>query len=213
MKYDIDNELEKFFKIDSNPPKELWDAKDPWIQTYSGIRFTPTNPRYECILIQDIAHALSMQCRFIGHCKEFYSVAQHSVAVSYICNEEDALWGLLHDASEAYLVDIPKPLKDSGQFDAYLNFESKMMTAVCNRFGLKRKEPASIMRADKLMLATESREFMGKRCDWIYSDNPLPLHIKSMLPQDAKKAFLLRFIQLMGYHESVYDLLENRNWI
>jgi len=65
--------------------------EEAWIQTYSGRRFNPTRPHIDAIVIQDIAHSLSMQCRFSGHCKKFYSVAQHSVLVSYLCNQEDAL--------------------------------------------------------------------------------------------------------------------------
>src|SRR5579885_2784587 len=82
-----------------------------WIQTYCGVAFYPLDPRPEEILIEDIAHALSMLCRFTGHVKRFYSVAQHCVYVSHRCDPKDALWGLLHDAAEAYLNDISRPVK------------------------------------------------------------------------------------------------------
>src|ERR1017187_10636100 len=77
------------------------------ITTFSGIHFWPLLPNPADIRIEDIAHALSNQCRFAGHAREFYSVAEHSVRVSQLCPPEDALWGLLHDASEAYLTDVP----------------------------------------------------------------------------------------------------------
>src|ERR1019366_6268112 len=80
------------------------------IRTYTGILFDFEEPEASPIRIEDIAHALSLLCRFAGHCKEFYSVAEHSVRVSYACPEEHALWGLMHDASEAYCVDVPRPL-------------------------------------------------------------------------------------------------------
>src|ERR1039457_118422 len=87
------------------------DSFDGFIGTFSGLRFWPLDPNPEKILIDDIAHALAHQCRFGGHASRFYSVAEHSVHVSRLCPPEDALWGLLHDASEAYLVDLPRPLK------------------------------------------------------------------------------------------------------
>lgn len=176
-----------------------FNPEDAWIQTYSGRRFNPTNPYVDAIVIQDIAHALSMQCRFSGHCKKFYSVAQHSVLVSYICDSADAMWGLLHDATEAYLVDVPRPLKRSGKFDAYLEFEAKMQVAICKRFGLPEKEPPSVKRADTIMLATEARDLMGPlHSDWVQPTEPLPFKIEALPQQQAKDLFMKRFFQLFG---------------
>src|SRR5690242_11754504 len=84
-----------------------------WMQTYTGRRFWPLDPRVDDIDIGDIAHHLSLVCRFAGACREFYSVAQHCVGVSYVCDPKDALWGLLHDAAEAYVGDMVRPLKRS----------------------------------------------------------------------------------------------------
>lgn len=176
-----------------------FSEQDAWIQTYSGRRFCPTNPNPDAIVIQDIAHALSMQCRFSGHTSEFYSVAQHSVGVSYLCDEQDALWGLLHDASEAYLVDIPNPLKRSGQFDPYLKFEKQMMYAVCERFGLSEKEPLSVRRADKMMLQIEANKLMFPlREDWMHSKVDSMFKIDPISSKEAKKLFLIRFFELIG---------------
>lgn len=177
---------------------EEFFPEEAWIQTFSGKRFTPINPNFESIVIQDIAHSLSMQCRFSGHVKKFYSVAQHCVLVSYLCNMEDSLWGLLHDATEAYLVDIPRPLKRSGKFDAYLDFEKRMQTAICARFGLEDKEPPSVKKADMLMLATEARDLKSPlRADWVWPVKPLPLKIEPLLPEDAESLFLNRFYDLI----------------
>ena len=79
------------------------ERRGDWIQTYLGIQFWPLDPRPEEVMLFDIAHSLSNMCRFTGHCREFYSVAQHSVIVSQNVPREDAAWGLLHDASEAYM--------------------------------------------------------------------------------------------------------------
>jgi 5'-deoxynucleotidase YfbR-like HD superfamily hydrolase len=117
--------------------------------------------------------------------------------VSYICNFEDALWGLLHDASEAYLVDVPRPLKRSGKFDAYLEFEANMQKAICKRFGLPEVEPPSVKKADKILLATEARDLMGPlRSDWTQPCEPLPFKIDPLPPQEAKNLFMKRFFEL-----------------
>lgn len=170
---------------------------EAWIQTYSGRRFNPTNPVTGAIVIQDIAHALSMQCRFSGHVKKFYSVAQHSVNVSYICDQADALWGLMHDASEAYLVDIPSPLKRSGKFESYKELEAHMQKAICERFDLPIVEPPSVKRADTILLATEARDLMSPlHPDWIQPCEPLPFKIEPLSQQDAKNLFMKRFFEL-----------------
>ena len=82
-----------------------------WIQTSSGGKFYYDSDDTDCINIEDIAHALSNPCRFGGHSGRFYSVAQHSVVVAYLVEKELMLTALLHDASEAYVVDVPRPLK------------------------------------------------------------------------------------------------------
>jgi len=174
-------------------------ADEPWIQTYTGKRFTPTNPIVDDIVIEDIAHPLSMQCRFSGHVKKFYSVAQHSVLVSYVCDNQDALWGLLHDASEAYLVDIPRPIKKSGKFDNYLEFENIMQRAICKKFGLQPDMPESVRMADDMLLATEARDLMSPmHKDWINLTDPLPFTITPLSHDDAKLLFLKRFEELTG---------------
>src|SRR6266496_3875421 len=96
----------------------------------SGKWFNVFNPKPEDVDIRDIAHALSNQCRFTGHTKEFYSVAQHSVLVSTFCAPEDAAWGLLHDASEAYLSDIASPVKKHPDFGPFYLEAEKRITDV-----------------------------------------------------------------------------------
>src|SRR3990167_7144636 len=107
-----------------------------WIQTYTGKRFNLLDPDIDSIDIEDIAHALSMQCRYTGHTLVFYSVAEHSVHVSRITDSSDSLWGLLHDASEAYLGDVASPLKHSGLMQGYIALEERVQAAICQKFGL-----------------------------------------------------------------------------
>jgi uncharacterized protein len=169
-----------------------------WIQTHSGICFWPLDPRPEEIDIGDIAHALSLQCRFGGHCDLFYSVAQHSVYVSREVPEEYALWGLLHDAAEAYLVDLPRPLKrfcEMGRL--YIEIEDRLMLAVCERFELPPVQPKAVKVADTVMLMTEKRDLMsaiGK--PWEDVAEPVTWRIEPWTPQEAERAFLERFDML-----------------
>jgi len=174
----------------------LFDENETWIQTYTGRRFTPTKPMAGAIVLEDIAHPLSMQCRFSGHVSKFYSVAQHSVLVSYICDEKDALWGLLHDASEAYIVDIPRPIKRV--LKEYVDLERVMQESVCERFGLPKGMPESVKKADDLLLMTEARDLMPPLQDgWGYNDiQPLPFKIEAVSQEDAKDRFIMRFCEL-----------------
>ncbi|MGD0775965.1 MAG: phosphohydrolase [Candidatus Solibacter sp.] len=126
-----------------------------------ALRFWPLDPNPEKILVEDIAHALAHQCRFGGHASTFYSVAEHSVHVSKLCPAEDALWGLLHDASEAYLVDLARPLKLLPEFAAYREAERRLQCAVAVRFGLLPDQPASVTEADDTMLWIEAHSLLG----------------------------------------------------
>jgi len=89
--------------------------RGPWQQTHSGRMFFPGDPRPEEIHLVDVAHGLSHICRFAGQCRCFYAVGEHCVRVSLLLERwgfvELALTGLLHDGSEAFLVDMPKPVK------------------------------------------------------------------------------------------------------
>ena len=172
---------------------------EPWIQTNSGRRFNPINPNPKAIVIQDIAHSLSNICRFTGHCSEFYSVAQHCVLVSYICDKANALHGLLHDASEYAISDVSSPLKRTPEFLAYRKIEDKLQAAICQRFYLDEKEPADVKEADMVLLATEARDLLpSQRPDWQLNVKPLPFKIVPLPPKEAKKLFLERFTELIS---------------
>lgn len=175
-----------------------------WIQTFTGRRFHPLTPRAEDVCIEDIAHALANQCRFSGHVRHFYSVAQHSVLVSDNCPPEDRLWGLLHDAAEAYLVDLPRPVKQglrANHIMLFDNLESSIMSCVCARFQLPHTQPESVDKADVLLLATEARDLMAPLAEgWTHTPENgyavLSKKIKPMNPVDAEHYFLKRFRDL-----------------
>lgn len=134
------------------------------ILTYSGKLFDVLNPDPELIDLQDIAAALSKLCRFGGHCRHFYSVAEHSILASDLirqCNPGDkmlAKWALLHDASEAYMVDIPRPVKR--QLQEYVRLEDAIQQKIAERFSLPWPMPDEVHQADTDMLALELRAYM-----------------------------------------------------
>src|SRR5258708_302056 len=96
------------------------DRRGNWMQTYTGRAYWPADPRAEDVCIEDIAHALSLLCRYTGHCKRFYSVAEHSILISQVVPPEYAFFGLMHDAQEAYINDLARPIKPSVIIDVRL---------------------------------------------------------------------------------------------
>jgi hypothetical protein len=182
-----------------NDKKVAATRSGDWIQTYTGKRFWPFDPRPEEIHILDIAHALSNLCRFGGHCEPFYSVGEHSVRGSYLVPDELALWMLLHDSAEAYLLDVPRPIK---QFPPFLRVygpaERAVMFQVARRFALVplAPEPALVKWADGVMLRTEHRDLMKiMPYDWerIAAIEPLADRIIPVPATTAKEMFLARF--------------------
>lgn len=173
-----------------------------WMQTYTGRQFWPLDPRPEEVAIEDIARALSMQCRFAGHCAKFYSVADHSVRVSMHAGDLDdptfALAGLLHDAAEAYVVDVPRPLKRF--LPGYKEIEREVARAIEKRFGLPVDifEDGAIKHWDEVLLATEARDVMGGQSagKWTLRAPPLTERVEPLDSAAAEAAFLDRFAVL-----------------
>lgn len=130
-----------------------------WCQTFTGRVVYPLDIKPETICLRDIAHALALQCRFAGHCLWHFSVAQHSILVSKHLPDELAAWGLMHDAAEAYLVDLPRPVK--GQMPEYRAMEDAVGASVAQRFGLEWPMPPRVKLADLEALATERRDLMA----------------------------------------------------
>lgn len=166
-----------------------------WMQTATGRQFWPLDPRPDEIDIVDIAHALSMMCRYGGHCIRFYSVAEHCVLMARAVSPENALWALLHDASEAYVVDVPRPLKAS--LPNYKNLEGYVMNAVCVRFGISHLMPAEVKSADNRILLDESAQNMGATpAPWGIDGEPLGVVLQFWSPEQAKAEFLKEFAAL-----------------
>jgi 5'-deoxynucleotidase YfbR-like HD superfamily hydrolase len=161
-----------------------------WITTYTGEKFHYLNPSRFEIHIEDIAHALSLTCRFGGHCKMFYSVAEHSVRVSGLVQNKYKLKALLHDAHEAYLHDVPRPIKHD--MTQYKKFADVIQLAISNKFYCPIDGDKEIKHADDVLLSTE-KEFMIKNIeDWA----ELPEPLKSFRPmnwKNAERQFLKKF--------------------
>ncbi len=123
---------------------ETTSRNGAWIRTVSGRKFWPNDPRPEDVNIHDIAHALSNQCRWSGHSDQFYSVAQHSalvfdvIARRYPVFVEMQAAALLHDAAEAYVIDVPHPVKRQPEMEWYRHMERRVTDAVSERFGIPR---------------------------------------------------------------------------
>ena len=174
-----------------------------FMHTFSGKMFKYLNPDPEDICIEDIAHGLSQLNRFVGQTVKPYSVAQHSVLVSQTCPKEFALYGLLHDASEAYVNDLCRVLKQSPGMGIYKWYENLAMSAVCKKFGLPEKEPAEVKTADLVLLLTEKRDLFKNVCLWAVNKydgtshlEPLKKKIRPWTAEEAEEKFLERFAQL-----------------
>ena len=167
-----------------------------WMQTFTGQMFWPIDPRPEEICIEDIAHALSLLCRFGGHCKEFYSVAEHSIIVSNHVGRDPQtqLWGLLHDASEAYLQDIVQPLKCS--LPRYKEIETRLMEVVTDRFDLFWPQPERVSQMDLALLLKEKELLAPEPAPWNVPGSPMVCRINNFSPKMAEAFFLDRFEHL-----------------
>ena len=159
------------------------------MQTKSGVQFWPLDPRPEDVRLEDIAWSLSHQCRYAGHCAFFYSVAQHSVMVADMVPHELKRTALLHDATEAYLVDLPRPVKR--MMADYRAAEQVVWEAVARRFGLPLELPAEVKDADEDALATEAPILMPNAPKaWALRGTPRPFLVLPTSPEGAYGAFM-----------------------
>lgn len=171
--------------------------KGPTIMLASGRYFDLEDPEACDFGIEDIAHALAHICRYTGHCRTFYSVAQHSVLVSRAVPAEHAFAGLMHDAAEAFIGDVSKPLKVL--LSEYKRIEDRIEAAVFGRFGLPAELPPCVKEADRVLLRTEQRDLMGAEGhEWSFTEGATPLldRIEPLPPSEAKWLFLTRYAAL-----------------
>lgn len=180
----------------------------PDILSCGGRYVDLVNPESNVFAVEDIAHALANICRFTGHTRIFYSVAQHSVLVSQIVPPEDALAALFHDAAEAFLGDVSKPLKNL--LPDYRALEARFERELFGQLGLPWPMPDSVKRADRILLATEKRDLMPPHADPCGSDEwallhgvePLAKRIVPAPPFAAHAIFMGRFDELTAEAQS-----------
>lgn len=185
----------------------LYHDNEYWIETHTGKRVTPLHLTTENVDIRDIAHALSLVCRFNGHCIHHYSVAQHSI---HVCNllldysyNDDAeemrltrLIGLLHDAGEAYMTDVTRPVKQA--IKDIKEIEQRILGVIVQKFVPAGGQWDYVHQADVMMLKTEAYHLMPSRGrGWFFPHNmpmadPPPL----MWPTEVEELFLERFHEL-----------------
>jgi hypothetical protein len=171
------------------------NPRGDWIQTAHGRQFWPIDPRPNEVHLDDIAHALSMLCRFGGHCLRFYSVAEHSVLMARAAPPEYRRWALLHDASEAYLVDVPRPIKPF--LLGYDESEERIMRAVAVRFNLHLGLPDVVKYLDRAILMDEQLQNMAPApVPWSTDTAPLGVTLQFWTPEQARDEFLSTFNEL-----------------
>lgn len=190
--------------LPTNTESGYGENPDHWIETHTGGRFYYDHPEMSDINIEDIAHALANTCRYSGHCKYFYSVAEHSVAVSSLTG--DSLDGLLHDASEAYCADIPHDLKAC--LPEYKVIENRVQAEIARRYGLRYPWRDAIHSADVAQLSTEAYFVLpSKGMDWAWDvytrgagRESLPPGVvpQFLSPHKAKESFLSKYRAITG---------------
>ncbi len=182
---------------------ETGHERGAWMSTSRGGRFYPLDPKPEEVYIEDIAHALSMQARFNGHLREFYSVAQHSYLCSVHVDSSDArvaLTALLHDAPEAYIGDMIRPVKVYDTWFKYI--DQRIWEVIAERFNIPRVMPAEVHEIDGAMCAAEKRDMHNSTELW--ANMPSCDHLPGIVPLSpamAKAQFLARYEELVSQLE------------
>jgi 5'-deoxynucleotidase YfbR-like HD superfamily hydrolase len=154
---------------------ELTTAKE--VRTFMGKMIDPFNPDPDQITLVDIAHSLSNLCRWNGHTMKYYSVAEHSIFVqNMVQSREDKLAAMLHDASEAYISDVTRPVKH--RLKNYFDVEFELMVVISRKFGFQFPLSTAVKEADEYAL----------RWEWV--NIVTAERVSTMTPREAKHAFL-----------------------
>lgn len=171
----------------------MTDRKGDWMQTYSGRQFWPLDPRADDVMLVDIAAALSKLTRYGGHCLRFYSVAEHSVLIARALrangyDPQVCRAGLLHDASEAYLSDVIRPIKP--YLANYLTIEARLMLVIAERFKIDVALPAAVKAADNAILSDEMVQNMAPPPASWHLDGALGVKLYFWTPDEAFAEFM-----------------------
>lgn len=191
-----------------------------WMQTFTGRHIYPLSTKPQDFVIEDIAHALSMICRFNGQSRVFYSVGEHSVLLAEFCEQKNyepelSLWALMHDAAEAYLGDVIRPIKQNAMFTgesdtgswsmSFHGVESLLITRIFEALGLTEHlqnmgHIQSVKMLDSRILVDESMELMGEVKDWgeLQDYQPLGVSISGLPPFMVEQRFLSAYNRLLA---------------
>jgi hypothetical protein len=175
--------------------KDYSDRIGNWMQVYSGGCFYPLDPRPEDVHIGDIAHSLAHQCRYAGHSMRFYSIAEHCCHIHDAIEDEHKFAALMHDAAEAYLVDVPRPVKP--YLTEYRGIEENIERVIFKKFGLPFPFHVRVKQLDNSIIVDEKAALMYE-CDqdwYLIGFEPLGVEIECWTPERAKAAFLNRFLR------------------
>lgn len=168
-----------------------------YITTRAGTQFSLSKMNVEDVDITDIAHALSMNCRFNGHVDRFYSVAQHCVIVSFAVPPEYAFEGLMHDASEAFIPDMPRPFKQ--HIDGMDKYEDELMSRLAAFHGFRYPLPDDVRYVDHMIVGDEARALYASVPDWVNDYEPVvsaQCFDQCWSPKQARFEFLDRYWHL-----------------
>lgn len=183
-----------------------WGRGD-WMQTFTGKAFYPLDVHEDDIDILDIAHSLALQCRYNGHVDKHYSVAEHCVLLSHIVAPEKALWALLHDAPEAYIGDMVRPLKK--HMPDFMAADDRITAVIALKYGLDGTViPADVTAMDIQICLNERNALLGTPpMEWAIDGDPIPnVTIHAWDWQMAELQYLERFHELINARDRAFDL-------
>lgn len=161
------------------------------VTTFSGHHLDVLDPDPNKIEIVDIAHGLSLCCRYAGQCKFFYSVAQHCVNGSYHANPSDKLAFLMHDSPEAYMGDLVKNIKEL--LPKYKTIQDNLEAVIFKKFNIIDYDPVGVKRIDNAIMAAEAEVLMKNTVDWYFPEDPLKADIILENTNTVKNRFLFLF--------------------
>lgn len=172
--------------------------KGDYMTTYTGVKFWPLDPRAEEVNLEDIAHALSRICRFNGHVRSHYSVAQHAFIVSHLVPKYFALEALHHDDAEAYLADLVRPVKK--HIPKYMQYERELEKVIAKRFHLGFPLPVVIHDIDTRIVADEAEALFPHVPPWTKEYQKIGVRIRPVPAFIAKRLYLHRHWELIDWY-------------
>lgn len=193
----MEREMQDRNRPDHGEAHKEKSKEDLWIFTYTGQKVHPFDLKPDQVRIADIAHALSRTCRYSGHVEGYYSVAEHCLLISDLVSEEHEMCALLHDAPEAYLTDLPSPVKS--KLSGYNELEEKVWSVIAKKYGVPQQIPKEVKHFDESIVRAELRDVKNLPEDFfdIQKDTP-DVEIEQLSIDQAKYKFIEKYLSLKG---------------